>query len=155
MISPEVLRRYPYFAFLDEAQLRAVAMLSEEVEVESGAFVFESDKPAEALYLLVEGNLDLYYVVSDRDDPKLTKEFFLSELSPGDAFGISALIEPYLYTASARASAPSKVVRIEANGLRALSELDAKLAAGLMKATAKTAMERLHDTRIQLAATRA
>src|SRR5512137_116345 len=113
MISPELLRRYPFFAFLDEAQLRAVAMLSEEIEVEDGALVFDSGKPAEALWLLTEGSLDLYYVVADREDPELRKEFFLSEFSAGDVFGISALIEPYRYTASVRASAASRVVKMD------------------------------------------
>ncbi len=56
---------------------------------------------------------------------------------------------------TAKALAPSKVIKIEATGLRALSELDVKLQAGLMKATAKAAMDRLHDTRVQLAAARA
>ena len=155
MISPELLRRYPFFAFLDETQLRAVAMLSEEIEVENGALVFDSGKPAEALCLLTEGSLDLYYVVADREDPELKKEFFLSEFSPGDVFGISALIEPYLYTASVCASAPSRVVKMDGTGLRALCEVDPRMAAGFMKATAKTAMERLNDTRVQLAAARA
>ncbi len=155
MISPELLRRYPFFAFLDEAQLRGVAMLSEEIEVDSGTLVFETNKPAGALCLLVEGSLDLYYVVIDRDDPKVKKEFFLNEFSPGDVFGISALIEPYIYTASVRASAPSRVVTMDGTGLRALCEVDAKISAGLMKAVAKAAMERLSDTRVQLAAARA
>ena len=155
MISPELLRRYPFFAFLDEAQLRAIAMLSEEINVENGALVFESGKPAEALCLLVEGSLDLYYVVADHEDPELKKEFFLNEFNVGDIFGISALIEPYLYTASVCATTPSRVVKMDGAGLRALSELDARLSAGLMKATAKAAMDRLHDTRVQLAAARA
>ncbi len=155
MISPELLRRYPFFAFLDEAQLRAVAMLSEEIEVEDGALVFDSGKPAAALCLLTEGSLDLYYVVVDREDPELKKEFFLNEFSAGDVFGISALIEPYVYTASVRASTLSRVVKMDGAGLLALSELDAKLSAGLMKAVAKAAMERLNDTRVQLAAARA
>ncbi len=155
MISPELLRRYPFFAFLDEAQLRAAAMLSEEIEVENGALVFDTGKPAQALCLLTEGSLELYYAVVDREDPELRKEFFLSELSAGDVFGISALIEPYVYTSSIRASTASRIVKIDGTGLRALCEVDLKLAAGLMKATAKTAMERLNDTRVQLAAARA
>lgn len=155
MISPELLRRYPFFAFLDEAQLRAVAMLSEEIEVEDGAPVFESGKPAQALCLLVEGSLDLYYVVADREDPELKKEFFLNEFSAGEIFGISALIEPYLYTASVRASTASRVVKMDGTGLRALCEVDARMAVGFMKATARAAMERLNDTRVQLAAARA
>ncbi|NTU63821.1 MAG: Crp/Fnr family transcriptional regulator [Chloroflexi bacterium] len=155
MISPELLRRFPFFGFLDEPQLKAVAMLSEEMEVEKDANIFETDQSAEALYVMVEGSIDLNYKVVDRDDPKIVKEFFISELNPGDIFGLSALLEPFKHTMTAKVLTPSRVIRIEARGLRALSELDAKLQAGLMKATAMAAMERLHDTRIQLAAARA
>lgn len=155
MISPELLRRFPFFGFLDETQLRAVAMLSEEVELEKDSVVFETEQAAVALYVMVEGSIDLDYKVVDHEDPKIVKEFFISELNPGDIFGLSALLEPFKHTMTAKVNAPSKVIRIEASGLRALSELDAKLQAGLMKATALATMERLHDTRIQLAAARA
>jgi CRP-like cAMP-binding protein len=155
MISPELLRRFPFFGFLDETQLKAVAMLSEALGVEKDTTVFETDQFAEALYVLIEGSIDLNYKVIDRDDPKLVKEFFISELNPGDIFGLSAIVEPFVHTMTAKVLAPSKVIKIEARGLRALSELDVKLQAGLMKAAAKAAMERLHDTRIQLAAARA
>jgi CRP/FNR family transcriptional regulator, cyclic AMP receptor protein len=155
MISPELLRRFPFFGFLDDAQLKAVAMLSEEVEFEKDTIIFETEQSAVALYVMVDGNIDLNYKVIDREDPRIVKEFFISELNPGDIFGLSALLEPFEHTMTAKVNAPSKVIRIEASGLRALSELDAKLQAGLMKATALAAMGRLHDTRIQLAAARA
>jgi CRP/FNR family transcriptional regulator, cyclic AMP receptor protein len=155
MISPELLRRFPFFGFLDGSQLKAVAMLSEEMEVEKDTNIFETDQAAVALYVMMEGSIDLNYKVIDRDDPKIVKDFFISELNPGDIFGLSALLEPFKHTMTAKVNAPGKVIRIEASGLRALEELDAKLQAGLMKATALAAMERLHDTRIQLAAARA
>lgn len=155
MVSPELLRRYPFFAFLNEAQLKAVAMLSEEVEAAQGSEVFVSEQKAEALYLLMDGGIDLNYKVIDRDDPKIVKEFFISELNPGEIFGLSALLEPYQHTMTAKVTAASRLIRIEASGLRALEELDAKLQAGVMKAVATAAMERLRDTRVQLAAARA
>jgi CRP-like cAMP-binding protein len=155
MVSPELLRRYPFFSFLDETQIKAVAMLSEETEVAAGADVFVTDQVAEALYLLMEGGIDLNYKVVDRDDSKIAKEFFISELSPGDIFGLSAVLEPYRYTMTAKVTAASKLIKIEARGLCALGELDAKLQAGLMKAVARATMDRLSDTRVQLAAARA
>jgi CRP/FNR family transcriptional regulator, cyclic AMP receptor protein len=155
MISPELLRRFPFFGFLDETQLKAVAMLSEELEVEKDTTLFETDQTAVALYVMVEGSIDLDYKVIDREDPRIVKEFFISELNPGDIFGLSALLEPFKHTTTAKVNASSQVICIDASGLRALSELDAKLQAGLMKATALTAMERLSDTRVQLAAARA
>jgi len=44
------------------------------------------------------------------------------------------------------------VIKINANALRALCEGDDALFKGLLKAVAKTAMERLENTRVQLIA---
>jgi len=155
MVSPELLRRYPFFGYLDEKQLRAVAMIAEEVVPDTGETLFEIEQPAEALYLLTEGSIELYYVVADELAPKLRKEFYISDIGPGEVFGISALIEPYIYTSAGRVAGPSRVLKIEGAGLRALCELDCKLGYGLMRQLAKAALERLHDTRVQLVAARA
>ena len=130
MISPELLRRFPFFGFLDATQLKAVAMLSEEMEFDTDSIVFETDQAAVALYVMVEGSIDLNYKVVDRDDPKIVKEFFISELNPGNIFGLSALLEPYRHTMTAKVLAPSKVIRIEAAGLRALERTRSKAASG-------------------------
>ena len=155
MISPELLRRYPFFGFMNDAQLRRVVMSSEEVTLDAGDSLFEPDQKADWLYVLIEGGLDLVYVVIDRDDPRLKKEFFLGELDPGDIVGLSALVEPNLYTTAARATKISRLVKIEAAVLRDMCQDDSSLAYGLMRETAKTAMARLHESRVLLAAARA
>jgi CRP-like cAMP-binding protein len=155
MISPELLRRYPFFGFLDDSQLKAVAMIAEEIAVEKGHLILEADKPAEALYFLLDGSAELCYVVVDPLRPELSKEFYISDINPGEIFGISALVEPYQYTGTIRALSPCRVIKIEAFSLRVLCTKDPDLAYGLMRATAKAAMERLHDTRVQLVAARA
>ena len=68
MISPEVLRRYPFFCCLNEEQQRAIALVTEEMRVDVGKELFVEGQPVEALYLLVEGSVDLYYAASG--DPK-------------------------------------------------------------------------------------
>ncbi len=155
MISPELLRRYPFFGFLENGELRAVAMLAEDVVCPAGQPIFEIEGQAEALYLLVEGGIEHSYVVIDRDDPALRKEFFIGEINPGEIFGFSALIEPYVYSATCRASVVSRLIKIDGAGLRAVCEVDPKLAYGLMRQVAKAVMNRLTDTRIQLVAARA
>ena len=109
MISPELLRRFPFFGFLDDTQLKAVAMLAEELEVEQGTNIFESEQPATALYVMVDGSIDLHYKVIDRDDPHIVKEFFISELNPGDIFGLSAIVEPFVHTMTSKVLAAGKV----------------------------------------------
>lgn len=155
MISPELLRRYPFFAHLNERQLQAIAMLAEEVTYQPGETLFTTDEPADTLYFLMEGGVDLHYVVIDRDDPQLRKDFYVGPVNPGEPLGISALIEPHRYTAAAIASGMCRLIKIEAAGLRALCAADPGLDAILMRHTAQAAMSRLHDTRVQLAASRA
>ena len=155
MISPELLRRYPFFGGLTNSHLNAVAMLAEEIACQKDETVFDTGKPADALYFLVEGCVDVYYVVVDELNAELRKEFFISEINPGEPFGISALIEPYRYTGTARSTCVTRVLKFDANGLRALCTVDPKIEAALMRQLAAAAMSRLHDTRVQLAAARA
>jgi len=152
MISPELLRRYPFFGFLSDAQLKAIAMLAEEEAADKGTIIVQEGETATALYFLMKGALDLFYTVSEEFKPETKKEFFIEEINPGEIFGISALIEPHVLTASARASTDSGLIRIDKEGLLSLFEEDKDLAYTFMRQVARTAMERLHTTRVQLAA---
>jgi CRP/FNR family cyclic AMP-dependent transcriptional regulator len=151
MISPELLRRYPFFGPLNDAQLKAIAMIAEEVTIESGITLFKEKQPAEAMYLLKEGGIDLFYTIEE-ERPEFRKEFPVGEIYHGEPFGISAIIEPYILTSTARASHTSQLVKIAAGPLRALCEVDKELALVFMRQVAKVALERLGATRVQLAA---
>jgi len=154
MISPELLRRFPFFGNLENSQLVAISIIAEELTFNSGEEIFQERSPAESLYLLVDGSIDLYFTVVDNFHPELRQEFSIGEINPGEPFGISALIEPYVLTAAARVSTPSRVIRIDAAALRASMDTDQSLAYALMQKIAKAAIDRLNDTRIQLAAAR-
>jgi len=155
MISPELLRRFPFFNFMNDAQLKAVAMIADENQLNDGHPIFSAGAPAAALYFLVEGNASYYYIVTTEHDPYYKHEYYISDFVPGDPFGISALIDPYIYTAEVRAEKPCRLIRIEAAALRALCEVDLRLSCGLMQAVARAAVERLQQTRAQLIALRA
>ena len=150
MISPETLRRYPFFNFMDDSELKAVAMIAEEVTFEKNALIFHAGDTAVMLYFLEDGSATNFYVVED-GGPR-HKELYIGDINPGEIFGISALIEPYVYTATMRADKKCRVIQIEASALRALCEVDKALAYRFMQTVAKTVMLRLEDTRVQLAA---
>lgn len=155
MVSPELLRRYPFFGGFDEAELGDIAMIAEEVFHQAGDTVFEVAQPAAALYVLVAGGLEIWYVAIDKHEQDLRKEFYVSDLNPGDVFGISALIEPFVYTTTALVTGATQLIKIDGAQLRGLCQLDPKMEAAVMRRLAKVAMERLHDTRVQLLAARA
>ena len=152
MISPEVLRRYPFFNFMDHDQLRRVAMITEEITVDEGETLFEIGDMAGALYFLQEGSIDLQYVVVDELKTGKRMEFHIGHIDPGEVLGISALIEPHELTATAVADVPGKLLKIDATELRALGQEDHALAYGLQRKIVRAAMSRLHDTRLELLA---
>ncbi|GMR09338.1 MAG: hypothetical protein BMS9Abin28_0156 [Anaerolineae bacterium] len=155
MISHELLRRYKLFGSLSEGQLQSLASIAEEVDWEAGDVIFEIEAPAEWLYLLMEGSVDLFYHVEDELNPDLKEDFAVGEIHPGEPFAISALFEPYVLTASAIASRPSKGIRMDAQRLIQLCSFDLELGMILQRELIKAIFERLTYARIQLAAARA
>lgn len=145
MISHQVLRRYPFFGLLNEAQLIEIAKLADEVTIEKSTTMFEEGKKADALYILVEGSVDLYYKL-DKD-----VEHSVGEINPGEPFSISSLIEPYTLTATTRTTSDSRVIKIQADRLRTLCDNDDDLAYKLIHQLAKAAINRLNSVRVQLA----
>jgi len=154
MVLPKHLRRYDLFDFMGNEELEVVAAIAKEKEYQKDDVIIESGQPAETFYFLAEGNVAYYYVVTTENDPYYKKEYHISDINAGEIFGISALIEPYQYTATLRVEKPSRVIEIRASDLRSLCDADPKLAYGLMQAVAKAAIDRLQATRIQLIAAR-
>lgn len=152
MISTELLRRYPFFGLLNESQLIRIAMIAEEESFENGAVIFHEGDPANDLYFLVDGGIDLYFTVAGIKDAAYEKGIPVGEINPGEPFGISALIEPHIFTSTARFSSASRVIKMDAASLRNLFEDDHKLAYLFIHQAAKAAVERLYASRIQLAA---
>jgi CRP-like cAMP-binding protein len=153
MISPELLLRYPFFGSLSDAQLKAIAMLSQERYCTEGDAIFQAGESADQFYFLLQGGIHLHFSVSTSQTPDAIKNYYVGHINPGEPFGISGLIEPYRYTASAIAASSGHFLIIETIALRALCEADAKLSAVLMHQVAKAAFSRLNETRVQLAAT--
>jgi CRP-like cAMP-binding protein len=152
MIPLKLLQRFPFFSFMNEKELKAIAMIAQEIQLEPGEVLVEASTPADALYFVTKGHLPYYMVVTSEHFPDYRQEYFVGYINPEEIFGISALIEPYQYTATMRADKPCSVIKIDAPALRALCEVDAQLSVGLMKAVARAAMERMQMTRVLLVA---
>lgn len=152
MVSPELLRRYPFFASLDDAQLQALAMLGEEKHYAQGAIIIQEETPARKLMLLLEGDVDLIY--SGGGEGAVVNAL-VGSVAAGEILGVSSLIPPYRYICSARNNVPVRVVEFDAQPLREMMEKDARLGYALMANTAAAVLERLKYTQVELAAARA
>ena len=152
MVSPELLRRYPFFALLDDEQLQAIAMIAQEKSYPKGALLVKENTAATCLSLLIEGDIDLIF--SGGGEGAICNAL-VGSIAPGEAYGVSSLIEPYRYTATAKATMPVKVIEVDGLALRAQVEKDGKLGYIMMRNVAIAVLERLRYTQVELAAARA
>jgi CRP-like cAMP-binding protein len=152
MISIELLRMYPFFGRLGFEQLKALAMIADEIKLEDGQVVIEEGKPADALYFLLEGSVVLYHHIDSTQTKGVSSEVPVCEINPGEPFSISALIEPHVLTSTASSTGVSRVIRLTVEDLKAAFAMDARLECMMIRCMAEAAMGRLNSTRVQLAA---
>jgi CRP-like cAMP-binding protein len=158
MISPEVLRRYPHFAGIDDACLAEVARISEDkafsagetIFEESGAFlatarIYEKGEEATHLMVLTEGRVDIALTLGTGE------KAIVGTLVQGDLMALSALIPPYHLSATGLAKESGKYIQIQAAPLRKLCDENPGLGYRLMQGVAKGLMTRLQNTRVELA----
>jgi CRP/FNR family cyclic AMP-dependent transcriptional regulator len=147
MISPELLRRYPFSQCIDDAQQKALAMIAEDCRVAKGEFVFKAGDAADSLYMLIEGSISLTIPGSEPHE-----DIYVAEINPGEPFGISSVLEEQTYSASAQATTTSRLLKMEAAELRNLFRVDCNMGYCMLRQLINAALERLHLTYIQLAA---
>ena len=146
MISPELLRRFPFFADFSPDELKQLAMLAEEQSLNTGQTLFAEGERADKFYFLIEGEADIMLTIGEQERVHTS----LSTVPAGDLLGWSALIEPRLYTASARVTRPSRVMAFAGAELEQVAAANPHFYGLFMKKLAQLISHRLRDTRTQL-----
>ncbi len=103
LISVDRLRKVDFLQGLAEVELRSIAHFFEEENVGAGVSLCEEGARAERLYVLEQGRISISSKNSRRYDI----------YTPGKTVGWSFLVPPFLYTASAVTTAPSKLLVIK------------------------------------------
>ncbi len=159
MISPELVRRYPFSAGLSEEQIIALAKTATEQDVPAGEVLFREGDTLCCVYVVVQGAVAINIAVPDRDAAQSvanqitgempTTNITVSTAGTGEVFSWSALVEPYLATASAVTLTPCKLIAFDCNELRKLFEKDCCFGCRMMQVAIQIARDRLRDTRIE------
>ncbi len=145
MISPEILRRYPYFAAAQDEGLRDLAMLCEEESIAAGTVMYREGDKADKLYILVEGEVDIQYTLGSGELRTV------DTIVPGELLMWSALVEPYKSTAVVTTRQDSKVIAMDAAKLRSFCTENQEVANDVLLHLTKLLATRLEGARIQLA----
>ena len=110
----ETIQKSELFRGVTPRVLTEIANESEEMTFEEGTLLFSAGEPAQDIYELVEGSVDLV---------ALEKELVhLTVSRSGQIFGWSALVEPYERTATAKCTADTKVVRMSRDSIERIIE---------------------------------
>lgn len=160
MISPELIRRYPFFAGLDHGQIDLLAQVAQERSVDEGHRFFREGDVLDAFYLLVEGSVAIVMEVPDREaagedvagqltGEMKTKDIVVSGIGTGDVFGWSCLVAPHEASAGAVAKTECRVVAFDGGQLAKAFEDDWRLGYLMSQKAANVMRDRLRDMRIE------
>jgi len=146
MISPEMLRRYPYFAAISDDSLKQIAMIAEEKTVPADTVMFNENDPADEFFIIVEGEVNIQYRLGSGELRTV------DTLTPGDLLIWSALVEPHRTTAVGTTTKDCKLIAVDAAKLREICTADPMVGYRLVTQVARLLAHRLEGARVQLAA---
>jgi CRP-like cAMP-binding protein len=101
-----ILKSVDIFSETPDDVLAEVAPLLEEIEFEAGESIFDKGDMGSALYVVIDGRVRVH----DGDRT-------LRELGPRDIFGEMAALDPEPRSASVAATEPTRLFRLEQEGL--------------------------------------
>ncbi len=159
MVSPELLRRYPFFVGLSMEQIVTLAKTADEMTVEAEHYFFREGEELDHFYLVLEGEVGILIDLPDQrvDQPisqPLTDDFkaneiVISTIGPEEMFAWSALVPSHNATSSGKALTPSRVISFDCRALREIFKEDGQFSYVMMQKVAQVIRERLRDMRIE------
>jgi CRP/FNR family cyclic AMP-dependent transcriptional regulator len=144
MVPIETLKGLDIFDGLSDTELESLTEIAEIAELPKGSIIFREHEDANNLFVLLHGNVAIQFEVGHHRDA------VVHSVGSGQAFGWSALVQPYQFTATARCINASTLVTISRVKLRNLMEEDCHMGFVIMEKLAELVSERLRETRIQL-----
>jgi len=106
------LNQMSIFKELDESQMNLLRPLFEPFTCQAGTIILQQGSPAEYLYLIHTGKVEISYKPYDGNP------ITVSHVEEGDSFGWSALLGSKEYTSSATAIERVEAVRVRGSELR-------------------------------------
>lgn len=159
MVSPELLRRYPFFSGFAFEQLDELAMVADELAVPARHWFFQEGDTLDTFFLLLEGSVCLTHNIPDHNALQtmtmqitgnmITVPVAIGTLNHHELFGWSALIPPNTSTAGAQAATDCRVITFDAAQLRPILEADCRFSYLVTLKAAQVIRERLRMQRIE------
>jgi CRP-like cAMP-binding protein len=145
-MSEELFDRLPLFQGLSAAQKKILRPLFLLCQEDADVVIFEQGSPAENLYLLVEGEINIGY--KPEDGPAIV----VGHIHPNGVVGWSAALSSPTYTSAAICITDCTLLRIRGRDLRSLCEQHPDTGRILLDRLAAVVAERRQFARPQVMA---
>ena len=159
MTDKNLLTEFKFFGNVTPESLETISQKAEILEMDAGDVIFHFDEPAEHLYGLLKGEVDLSLVFTDRvlktdieyeeviqasivDEEK---RIVVDTVYPGQIFGWASLVGPGRRTVTAQCTESSRMICIQAADLKAMFEKDHTRGYTIMTRLCQTIPNRLKN----------
>ncbi len=124
VMAIEPLKRCEIFLGLDNDDLQKIVDLPscQERTYQPQEVIFSAGQPAEHLYALVEGTVDLMAGVSTPPSKSVNPTVIIT-IGKGGVFGWPALVSPHFFSLTAIAKTPAQVLAIGGSDIRNLFKI--------------------------------
>ena len=144
--AADTLRRSELLRGFSDELIAKLAARSTERSYDPGETIFETGARAKSVYAVESGRIDLLLPLPDGH------EISVRDVGPGEVFGWMALVEPRLFSGTARCARESAVVELPASELEAVFVRDPAKGYSVMQRVATMVADWLGDTQAQLIA---
>ena len=114
----KLIRKFECFRQLTDEQVQEIAEISNSICYQAGHVLVEEGERGEILYLLIDGDIDVFY-----RNPVTGLEK-VDTVSSEEVIGCSAMVPPYVYTATEKTRSDVEVLEIKADALRDIIQED-------------------------------
>jgi CRP-like cAMP-binding protein len=148
MVAVEILKGFELFNGLDEDSLVKIAKLCHLSTMHEGNRIFAENTGAKVMHLCRSGKVDLLFWVGQ----PLNRNISIHRAGVGEVFGWSALIAPYIYTASAECVETGEEIRLNGSELLTFFSQNPQIGYKFMENLGASISLRLSQTRQKLVA---
>jgi CRP-like cAMP-binding protein len=141
MLEKELLKGFPIFYDIPQEHLSEISQVGKFSNFDLSQTIFQDGENAFNLFGVVDGEVELSITVRDKilkanikyeeyvqtHFETIENDIIVDSIEPGEVFGWSALINPRLYTTTAKCSKPSIIMSLPADKLQAIFNKNSQL----------------------------
>lgn len=143
-VERSLIKQYPLFSDLSEAQLSKVAQICESECFYPDHVLFKEGQSGTKIFILVKGEAELLFAIGPEGPARVGRA------TTGEIIGCPGLVPPYTHTATVRCLTETEVLAVDIAGLRELFAQDCRLAVSVQQHIIQSLLDCIVELRLEV-----